>query len=73
VVDEFLREQVVGTRDDGTRVTKLEEHPTHLPRDRIKRTNLRVLNEFVMLDEPDGSSNDAEVTIAELLSENSRE
>lgn len=69
VVDEFLREQVVGTRADGTPVTKLEEHPAHLPRDRIKRTNLRVLDNLGVLDEPDESSDGSEVTIAELLSD----
>jgi len=69
VLDEFLREQVVATRDDGTPVTKLEEHPAHLPWDRIKRTNLRVLNDLGVLDEPDESSGNSEMTIAELLSD----
>jgi hypothetical protein len=68
VVNEFLREQLVGTRDDEAPVTKLEKYPAYLPRDRIKQMNLRVLNDFGVLDESGEPSSDTEITIAKLLS-----
>jgi hypothetical protein len=67
VIDGFLKTQVVGTRDDGSPIRQVEEHPGHLPRDRIKRTNLRVLKDLGILDDPDSAQADATKTIAEVL------
>lgn len=67
VFNEFLREQLVGTRDDEAPVTKLEKYPAYLPRDRIKQMNLRVLNDFGVLDESGEPSSDTEITISKLL------
>ena len=44
-LDEFLSEQVIAVADDGTERTQLTENPAHMPRGRIKRTNLRVLKQ----------------------------
>jgi hypothetical protein len=69
VIDGFLDEQIVGTREDGTPIVRVEEHPAHLPRDRIKRTNLRVLKDLGVLDGPDLEQADATKTIAEVLAD----
>lgn len=66
-IDSFLEEQVIGQRDDGSPVTRVEEHPAHLPRDRIKRTNIRVLKDLGVLDDPDSATAEATQTIAEVL------
>jgi hypothetical protein len=68
-IDEFLDEQIVGTREDGTPIVRVEQHPAHLPRDRIKRTNLRVLKDLGVIDGPDSEQADATKTIAEVLAD----
>ena len=66
-LDEFLTEQVVGVDDSGSPIVKLEANPGHLPRDRIKRSNLRVLKELGILDDPDSQQAEATETLAEVL------
>lgn len=68
-IDGFLEEQVVGQRDDGSPIMRVEEHPGHLPRDRIKRTNLRVLKDLGILDDPDSAQAVATMSIAEVLND----
>lgn len=52
VLDEFITPNVVGYDDDGEPIVKIEEHPAHLPRARIKRDNIRILKELGILDDP---------------------
>lgn len=54
-IDGFLEEQVVGQWEDGSPIIRVKEHPGHLPRDRIKRTNLRVLKHLGILEDPDSA------------------
>lgn len=66
-LDEFLTEQVVDVDEDGSPIVELEANPGHLPRDRIKRSNLRVLRELGILDDPDSQQAEATATLAEVL------
>jgi len=66
-LDEFLTEQTVDVTENGEEITKLEENPAHMPRDRIKRTNAKLLKELGILDDPDSAQADATATLAEVL------
>jgi hypothetical protein len=67
-LDEFLTEQTVSVTENGQEITELEENPAHMPRDRIKRTNARILKELGVLDDPKSASAAATMTLAEVLS-----
>lgn len=69
---EFVIEETVGVADDGTEITKLKENPAHLPRDRIKRTNVRVLKELGVLGDDGDQSTDGQ-TITEIFADDSVE
>jgi len=66
-LDEFLTEQVVGVDEDGSPIVKVEENPAHMPRDRIKRTNARILKELGVLDDPDSAQAAATETLADVI------
>jgi hypothetical protein len=66
-LDEFLTEQVVGVTEDGREITKLEENPAHMPRDRIKRTNAKILKDLGVMDDPDSAQASATETLAEVI------
>jgi hypothetical protein len=68
-LDEFLTEQTVSVTEDGRQITELEENPAHLPRDRIKRTNAKILKELGVLDDPESASAAATLTLAEVLND----
>lgn len=68
-LDEFLTEQVVDVTETGREITKLEENPAHMPRDRIKRTNLRILRDLGILDDPDSQQASATKSLADILSD----
>ena len=68
-LDDFLTEQTVDVTENGEEITKLEENPAHMPRDRIKRTNAKLLKELGILDDPDSAQADATSTLAEVLGE----
>jgi hypothetical protein len=68
-LDEFLTEQTVSVTEDGREITELEENPAHLPRDRIKRTNAKILKELGVLDDPETASAAATLTLAEVLND----
>jgi hypothetical protein len=68
-LDEFLTEQVVGVDEEGSPIVTVEENPAHMPRDRIKRTNARILKELGILDDPDSAQANATATLAEVLDE----
>jgi hypothetical protein len=68
---EFLTERVVDVDDTGSPIVELEENPGHLPRDRIKRSNLRALKELGILDGPAATQAAATETLAEVLAESS--
>jgi len=46
-------------------VTRLEENPAHMPRDRIKRTNAKILKELGIMDGGDDAA--VEVNVHEEL------
>jgi len=66
-LDEFLTEQTVTVTENGKEIIRLDENPAHKPRDRIKRTNVRVLKELGILDDPDSQQADATKTLAEVI------
>jgi hypothetical protein len=66
-LDDFLTEQVVGQTDDGDPIYQIEENPAHMPRDRIKRTNAKLLKELGCLDDPDSAKAGAAMTLAEVI------
>jgi len=66
--DEFLKEETVTVTDDGRPIKKLVENPAHMPRDRIKRTNIRGLKDLGILDDPESEKAQATETLAEVLS-----
>jgi hypothetical protein len=68
-LDEFLTEQTVTVTEDGREITELEENPAHMPRDRIKRTNTKILKELGVLDDPESASAAATLTLAEVLND----
>jgi len=68
-LDEFLTEQTVTVTEDGHEITELEENPAHMPRDRIKRTNTKILKELGVLDDPETASAAATLTLAEVLND----
>jgi hypothetical protein len=68
-LDEFLTEQVVDVAEDGSPVVELEENPAHMPRDRIKRTNAKILKDLGILDDPDSAKASATQSLAEVLDE----
>lgn len=63
---EFLKEETVGVTDDGRPIKKLVENPAHMPRDRIKRTNIKGLKELGILDDPDSAAAEATSELGEL-------
>jgi hypothetical protein len=66
-LDDFLVEQTTAVTDAGEEVTRLEENPGHMPRDRIKRTNVKTLKELGILDDPDTTRADSVATLAEVI------
>jgi hypothetical protein len=68
-LDAFLTEQTVSVTEDGREITELEENPAHMPRDRIKRTNTKILKELGVLDDPESASAAATLTLAEVLND----
>jgi len=66
-LDEFLTEQIVSVTEDGQEVTRLEENPAHMPRDRIKRTNAKILKQLGIMDDPDSAQAEATSTLAEVI------
>jgi hypothetical protein len=66
-LDEFLIEQTTTVTDAGEEVTRLEENPGHMPRDRIKRTNVTTLKQLGIVDDPDTSRADSVATLAEVI------
>jgi hypothetical protein len=66
-LDEFLTEQVVGVTEQGREITELEENPAHMPRDRIKRTNAKILKDLGIMDDPDSAQASATETLAEVI------
>jgi|APHM01.1.fsa_nt_gi hypothetical protein len=68
-LDEFLTEQTVSVTEDGREITELEENPAHMPRDRIKRTNAKILKDLGIMDDPDSAQASATATLAEVLDE----
>jgi hypothetical protein len=66
-LDDFLTEQVVGTTEDGRPIKTVEENPAHMPRDRIKRTNAKILKDLGIMDDPDSAQADATRTLAEVI------
>jgi len=66
-LDDFLTEQTVSVTEDGREITRLEENPAHMPRDRIKRTNAKILKDLGILDDPDSQQASATETLAEVI------
>jgi len=66
-LDEFLSEQTVSVTENGREITRLEENPAHMPRDRIKRTNAKLLKELGVLSDPDSAQAEATATLAEVI------
>jgi RNA-splicing ligase RtcB len=66
-LDQFVVEEVVDVTDDGTEITRVKENPAHQPRDRVKRTNIRVLKELGVLD--DSGEQSTGQTITEFFSQ----
>jgi hypothetical protein len=66
-LDEFLTEQTVSVTENGQEVTRLEENPAHMPRDRIKRTNAKILKELGIMDDPDSAQAAATSTLADVI------
>jgi len=66
-LDEFLTEQTVSVTDNGQEITRLEENPAHMPRDRIKRTNAKILKDLGIMDDPDSAQASATATLAEVI------
>jgi len=66
-LDEFLTEQTVSVTENGREITRLEENPAHMPRDRIKRTNVRILKELGILDDPDSAQASATDDLASAI------
>jgi hypothetical protein len=63
---EFLKEETVTVTDDGRPIKKLVENPAHMPRDRIKRTNIKGLKELGILDDPESQKAQAQEDLAQL-------
>jgi len=68
-LDEFLTEQVVDVSESGEPIVELEENPAHMPRDRIKRTNAKILKDLGILDDPDSAQAAATESLAEVIGE----
>jgi hypothetical protein len=68
-LDDFLTEQTVSVSENGKEYKELQENPAHMPRDRIKRTNLKILKELGVLDDPESASAAATMTLAEVLND----
>jgi len=66
-LDDFLTEQTVSVTDNGREITRLEENPAHMPRDRIKRTNAKILKDLGIMDDPDSAQASATATLAEVI------
>jgi hypothetical protein len=66
-LDEFLTEQTVSVTENGREITRLEENPAHMPRDRIKRTNAKILKDLGIMDDPDSAQASATATLAEVI------
>jgi len=66
-LDEFLTEQTVSVSENGREITRLEENPAHMPRDRIKRTNAKILKDLGVMDDPDSAQASATATLAEVI------
>lgn len=66
-LDSFLNEKVVSITENGREITELEAHPGHRPRDRIKKTNLKVLKELGILDDPDSQQAAATEDLADAV------
>jgi len=71
--EEFLKEETVSVTDDGRPIKKLVENPAHMPRDRIKRTNLKGLKELGILDDPESQKAEAQEDLASLWAQELRE
>ena len=68
-LDDFLTEQVVGTTEDGRPIKTVDENPAHMPRDRIKRTNAKILKDLGIMDDPDSAQADATGDLASAIEE----
>jgi len=66
-LDDFLTEQTVSVTENGREITRLEENPAHMPRDRIKRTNAKILKDLGVMDDPDSAQAEATATLAEVI------
>jgi hypothetical protein len=66
----FLTEEVVDVASDGTEITRLKANPAHMPRDRIKRSNIRVLKELGILGSDGDDSQTTGQTVTEFFAEN---
>lgn len=66
-LDEFLTEQTVSVTENGREITRLDENPAHMPRDRIKRTNAKILKDLGVMDDPDSAQADATRSLAEVI------
>jgi hypothetical protein len=66
-LDEFLTNQTVTVTENGEEITRLEENPAHMPRDRIKRTNAKILKDLGVMDDPDTARADSVATLAEVI------
>jgi hypothetical protein len=59
----------VSVSENGREITELQENPAHMPRDRIKRTNARMLKDLGILDDPESKAAAATLTLADVLDE----
>lgn len=65
---EFVIEEVIDVADGDTEITRVR-NPVHLPCDRIKRTNVKVLNELGVLGN-DGEDQSTGQPVTEFFAEN---
>ena len=65
----FITEQVVGVDDEGTPITKEEEHPALLPRSRMQKDTLRILKDTGVLSAAEDRKADAQESFIGQLAE----
>jgi len=68
-LNDFLSEQTVSVTENGREITRLEENPAHMPRDRIKRTNAKILKDLGVMDDPDSAQASATDDLAAAIEE----